>query len=53
VFVGPVAKHLVRRAAAAVRDVEQLIARLAGEIDSENDRRRFSGACRRFSTHTR
>jgi hypothetical protein len=53
VFVGPVAKHLVRRAAPAVRDVEQLVVRLAGEIDSDNDRRRFAAACRRFTTHSR
>jgi TIR domain len=47
--IGPLAGHLVRRAAARAQDWDQLIARLAGEIDSEPARQQFLAACRTLS----
>lgn len=47
-FVGPVAKHLVRRAATRVQGMDELIAQLGTEIESERDRRLFISACRQM-----
>jgi TIR domain len=47
-YIGPVAKHLVRRAAAAAADHDDLMRMLAAEIDSEPDRRAFISSCRQF-----
>jgi hypothetical protein len=44
--IGPLAQHLVRRAAGKARDWEQLIGGLAAEIDSDAARANFVGACR-------
>jgi hypothetical protein len=44
--IGPLAGHLVRRAAARTQDWDQLIARLSVEIDAEPARQRFLAACR-------
>jgi hypothetical protein len=44
--IGPVARHLVSRAATGATGLEALIARLGAEIDSESERRHFLGACR-------
>jgi hypothetical protein len=44
--MGPVARHLVSRAAAGATGLEALIERLSAEIDSESERRHFLGACR-------
>ncbi len=44
--IGPLAGHLVRRAAARARDWDQLIERLAAEIDSAPARQQFLAACR-------
>jgi TIR domain len=44
--IGPLAQHLVRRAAAQVPDWERLIGQLAGEIDSDAARQQFINACR-------
>jgi hypothetical protein len=44
--IGPLAGHLVRRAAARAQDWDQLISRLAAEIDSEPARQQFLAACR-------
>jgi hypothetical protein len=44
--IGPLAQHLVKRAAAQAPDWERLIARLSGEIDSDAARQRFLHACR-------
>ena len=44
--MGPVARHLVSRAAAGTAGLEALIERLGAEIDSESERRDFLGACR-------
>ncbi|HYC09647.1 MAG TPA: toll/interleukin-1 receptor domain-containing protein [Steroidobacteraceae bacterium] len=46
-YIGPVARHLVSRAALHSAGVEALILELGGEIDSEVDRRRFLEASRR------
>lgn len=48
-FMGPVAKLLVKRAAATAASVEGLITQLGAEIESESDRRKFLSACRQFS----
>jgi hypothetical protein len=45
-FIGPVAKHLVRHAAASAVDLQQLSLRLSAELDCEQDRQKFIGACR-------
>ena len=47
-YVGPVAKVLVRRAAADAADFEALALRLATELDSDHERRQFIDACRRL-----
>ncbi len=47
--IGPLAQHLVKRAAAQAPDWEHLIGRLAGEIDSDAARQQFISACRTFS----
>ncbi len=44
--IGPVAKLLVKRAAATATDREQLIAQLAAELDAAPARRQFIDACR-------
>jgi TIR domain-containing protein len=44
--IGPLAGHLVRRAAARTQNWDQLIARLAAEIDAEPARQQFLAACR-------
>jgi hypothetical protein len=46
-YIGPVARHLVKRAAASAAGVDALILQLGTEIESEADRRRFINACRR------
>jgi hypothetical protein len=48
-FMGPVAKLLVKRAAATATSLEALITQLGAEIESEADRRKFLGACRQLS----
>ncbi len=50
--IGPLAGHLVRRAAAHAQDWEQLTSRLAAEIDSEPARQQFLAACRSVSRAT-
>jgi hypothetical protein len=45
-FIGPVAKHLVRHAAPGAADLQQLALRLSAELDSDQDRQKFIGACR-------
>jgi hypothetical protein len=47
-FVGPVAKHLVRRAAIRAQGMDELIAQMATQIESEKDRRLFIGVCRQM-----
>jgi hypothetical protein len=45
-YIGPVARHLVRHAAASAADLQQLSLRLSAELDSDQDRQKFMGACR-------
>jgi hypothetical protein len=47
--IGPLAQHLVKRAAAQALDWERLVSRLAGEIDSDAGRQQFLSACRTLS----
>jgi hypothetical protein len=46
--IGPLAQHLVKRAALSAADFEQLIQRLAREIDADAPRRQFLNACQRL-----
>jgi hypothetical protein len=48
-LMGPVAKLLVKRAAASAASLEALVTQLGAEIESETDRRKFLGACRPLS----
>src|SRR5271154_7172996 len=45
-YIGPVAKHLVRQAALRAAGVDDLVSRLAAELDTESDRREFTRRCR-------
>jgi hypothetical protein len=45
-YVGPVAKHLVKQAALRAAGVDDLVARLALELDTESERREFTRRCR-------
>jgi hypothetical protein len=45
-YIGPLAKHLVRTAASRAAGLEDLIARLAAELDAESDRQQFTQRCR-------
>lgn len=47
-YVGPLAKHLVKRALARVSSIDELVQNLGGEIESERDRRQFIAACTQF-----
>jgi hypothetical protein len=44
--VGPLAKHLVRRAAAKATDREALVVLLAAEVEGESSRQQFIDSCR-------
>jgi hypothetical protein len=45
-YIGPVAKHLVKQAAGRASSLEDLIGRLAVELDVESERREFATSCR-------
>ncbi len=45
-YIGPLAKHLVKSAAARAAGTEDLIDRLAVELETESDRYEFSRRCR-------
>ena len=45
-YIGPVAKHLVKQAALRAAGVDDLVARLAVELDTESQRREFTRRCR-------
>jgi hypothetical protein len=45
-YIGPLAKHLVRGAAAQAAGFEDLVGRLAAELDTESDRQQFVHRCR-------
>jgi hypothetical protein len=44
-YIGPVAKHLVRTAALRAAALEDLVGRLAAELDSDSERREFTQRC--------
>jgi hypothetical protein len=44
-YIGPVAKHLVKTAASHAAGVDDLVGRLAGELDSDSERREFTQRC--------
>ena len=50
--IGPVAGHLIRRAAQGGGDLDELARRLAPEIDGERERRLFLEACWRIGKDT-
>ena len=45
-YIGPLARHLVKSAALHASSIEDLIARLATELDTETDRYEFTRRCR-------
>lgn len=45
-YIGPLAKHLVRSAAAHATGFDDLVGRLAAELDAESDRQKFMHGCR-------
>jgi hypothetical protein len=45
-YVGPLAKHLVKVAAARSAGVDDLVGRLATELDTDSERREFTHRCR-------
>jgi hypothetical protein len=47
-YIGPVAPLLVKRAAARSASAQELLSRLAEELDSSTDRSRFIETCRRL-----
>jgi hypothetical protein len=49
-YVGPLARHLVKVAAARSAGVDDLVGRLATELDSDSERREFTHRCRMGST---
>jgi hypothetical protein len=49
VYIGPVAKHLVKTAALRAAGVDDLLGRLAMELDTESDRREFIQRCRTYA----
>jgi hypothetical protein len=45
-YLGPIAKHLVRQAAQRAAGLDELLSRLATELDTESERREFTRRCR-------
>jgi hypothetical protein len=52
-YIGPLAKHLVKRAAQRAKDLEDLIGRLAPELDAPSERRAFVQGCRKIVSHAK
>jgi hypothetical protein len=50
-YIGPVAKHLVKTAALHAAAVDDLVDRLARELDSEAERREFTQRCQAGRLH--
>jgi hypothetical protein len=50
-YIGPLARHLVKSAAAHASGTEDLIARLAMELETESDRYEFTRRCRSDKPH--
>jgi hypothetical protein len=45
-YIGPLAKHLVKTAASRAAGIDDLVGRLAMELDTESERREFTQRCR-------
>ena len=45
-YIGPVARVLVKSAASQAAGMDDLVTRLASELDTDSDRRRFAQGCR-------
>lgn len=45
-YIGPLAKHLVKSAASRAAGIDDLLARLAAELDTDLERRTFAQRCR-------
>jgi hypothetical protein len=45
-YIGPLAKHLVKTAASRAAGVDDLVVRLAAELDTDLERRQFTQRCR-------
>jgi hypothetical protein len=45
-FIGPLARHLVKSAASCARGVDDLVGRLAAELETDSERREFTQRCR-------
>jgi hypothetical protein len=45
-YIGPLARHLVKTAASRATGVDELVGRLATELDTESERREFTQRCR-------
>jgi hypothetical protein len=45
-YIGPLAKHLVKTAASRAAGVDDLVGRLATELDTESEQREFTQRCR-------
>ncbi|MEP6547184.1 MAG: toll/interleukin-1 receptor domain-containing protein [Gammaproteobacteria bacterium] len=48
-YIGPIAKHLVKSATTRAASIEDLVVRLAAELDTEADRYEFSRQCRNIT----
>ena len=44
-YIGPIARVLIARSAGAASGIDDLLARLAAELDSSDDQNRFLDAC--------
>jgi hypothetical protein len=44
-FIGPLARHLVKSAVPQAAGIDDLVGRLAGELDTESERREFTQRC--------
>ncbi len=44
-YIGPVARQLVKRAAARASSLDEIVGLLAVELESDSDRRKFAAAC--------
>jgi TIR domain len=45
-FIGPLARHLVKSAASCANGADDLVERLAGELENDSERREFRQQCR-------
>jgi hypothetical protein len=45
-YIGPLAKHLVKTAASRAAGIDELVGRLATELDTESEQREFTQRCR-------